>query len=250
MKFIYWRLPIAILCPAINGEHQKFGGTSGAAPLVTGGLSGFEWLSGYHPSPEESKLLLEKTAIPTLHSHEQPPQNGVGLLNAYKLGRVGKRLKEKCANKGSSCFKEEIQNPKTYQFEVKKGIEEKFAAAFPECGLRRSRMYILPIIPKSPGKPQISHTISIDKEDKEAPEYATCEEKEKAFKELRQAVLLNPERKDLWKNLSCVYKNGGFSANGEALDRIALATDSKEAVLDSLQGLLEKTGILVLKFCV
>ena len=199
---------------AIKGESEQFGGTSGAAPLVTGGLSGFEWLSGYHPSPKESKRLLEKTAIPTLHSHEKPPQNGVGLLNAYKLGMVGKRLKEKCADKGPSCFQREMENPKTYQFEVDGELKDEIKGAFSEC--------------------------SLNEEKTGTSESATCEGKKKAFKKLRQAVLLNPNRKDLWETLSCVYKEGGFSVNGEALDRIALAVDSEEVILNSLQALSKK----------
>ena len=87
-------------------EYSMFGGTSGAAPLVTGSLAGFEWLSDYHPTAEEAKILLEKTSIPTLHSHEKPQINGAGLVNAYKLGEVGKRLKKKCRNKSLFCFKE------------------------------------------------------------------------------------------------------------------------------------------------
>ena len=46
-----------------SGEYRKFGGTSGAAPLITGSLAGFEWLSGYHPTAKEAKILLEKTAL-------------------------------------------------------------------------------------------------------------------------------------------------------------------------------------------
>ena len=48
-----------------DGNYRQFGGTSGATPLVTGSLAGFEWLSGYHPTAEEAKILLEKTAILT-----------------------------------------------------------------------------------------------------------------------------------------------------------------------------------------
>lgn len=65
-----------------NGNYAKFGGTSGATPLVTGSLAGFEWLSGYHPIAAEAKLLLEKTAIPTLSANKDPRMNGVGMLNA------------------------------------------------------------------------------------------------------------------------------------------------------------------------
>lgn len=74
-----------------DGKYKKFRGTSGATPLVTGSLAGFEWLSGYHPTSKQAKILLEKTSLPTLHSHEKPQLNGKGLVNAYRLEEVGKR---------------------------------------------------------------------------------------------------------------------------------------------------------------
>ena len=116
-----------------NGEYKKFRGTSGAASLVTGSLAAFEWLSGYHPTSKEAKVLLEKTAIPTLHSHEKPQVNGVGLLNAYKLGEVGKRLKKKCEDKNLSCFKEEILNEENYHFDVDESLKRDLNRAFPSC---------------------------------------------------------------------------------------------------------------------
>ena len=87
-----------------DGSYRRFGGTSGATPLVTGSLAGFEWMAGYHPTAAEAKILLEKTAIPTLSSNDKPQKNGVGMVNAYKLGMVGKRLKQMCGN-NVSCFK-------------------------------------------------------------------------------------------------------------------------------------------------
>ena len=55
-----------------EGDLATFRGTSGATALVTGSLAGFEWLSDYHPTAAEVKRLLEKTAIPTVHSHGNP----------------------------------------------------------------------------------------------------------------------------------------------------------------------------------
>ena len=62
---------VAILAPSDDwitsarkeGKYYRFGGTSGAAPLVTGSLAAFEWLSGYHPTAAEAKILLERTAL-------------------------------------------------------------------------------------------------------------------------------------------------------------------------------------------
>ena len=191
-----------------SGEYDKFGGTSGAAPLVTGSLAGFEWLSGYHPTAEEVKILLEKTAFPTLNTHEEPQINGVGLVNAYKMGEVGKKLKEKCKNKGASCFKVEILNDENYRFDVNKldeNLERDLNQTFPDCAMEKN--------------PAISQ------------ERSNCKKKEDIYLRLRKAILLDPKKsKDLLKSLSCIYKEGGFLQNAIGLDKLQLALGSKEEV--------------------
>ena len=95
---------VHIMAPADNsissvnsaGEVVRFGGTSASTPLVTGALSAFNWMSGYHPTPEEAKILLQMTAIPHKYSNSKPRKNGFGMLNAYKMGMIGKKLKERC----------------------------------------------------------------------------------------------------------------------------------------------------------
>ena len=198
-----------------NGEQETFGGTSGATPLVTGSLAGFEWLSGYHPTSEEAKILLKKTAIPTLHSHEEPQVNGAGLVNAYKLGEVAKRLKEKCKGKSLFCFKEEILNDENYHFDLDKNLERDLSKAFPDCTTG-----------KKPTDPS---------------EISNCEEKGKVFKRLRKAILLNPkESKEFLQSLSCIYREGDFSQNAAALDKLALALGSKEDVRASVRAMVGK----------
>ncbi len=98
-----------------NGEYRKFSGTSGATPLVTGSLASFEWLAGYHPTAKEAKLLLKHTAIPVPSSVKGGlgyGVNGHGMVNAYKLAMVGKRLKEqyktRCEDKQCVMDTEEI----------------------------------------------------------------------------------------------------------------------------------------------
>ena len=177
-----------------NGNYYEFGGTSGAAPLVTGGLAGFEWLSGYRPTAQEAKLLLENTAIPTIHSvFEDPKKNGKGMLNAYKLGRVAQRLKDKC-NDNHQCFKEEIKNPENYQFSVSQSVLDDVQNAFPKC------------------------SDSVE----DAPE-TDCTFKKSAFKKLRQAVLLDTTNVELWKKLKCIYNQEGFSENALAVETTLLA---------------------------
>ena len=172
-----------------NGHYSRFSGTSGAAPLVTGSLAGFEWLSNYHPTPAEAKKLLEKTAIPTLHSNENPRKNGVGMVNAYKLARVGKRLKEQCGQ-DIACFKRAINNSATYSWPADTGLLSAVDQAFPECSQSACASLV--------------------------SQPAVCQNKAQVFKRLRKQALLNPSNKDLWKKIGCIYTNSGFWENGKS----------------------------------
>ncbi|MDE0092750.1 MAG: hypothetical protein OXN83_05660, partial [Oligoflexia bacterium] len=53
------------------------------------------------------------------------------------------------------------------------------------------------------------------------------------FKRLRKAVLLEPENTELWKVLSCVYKEGGFLVNAVGLKNIG--ADSREEAVEILK---------------
>ena len=197
-----------------EGGYCMFGGTSGAAPLVTGSLAAFEWLAGYHPTAEEAKVLLEKTAIPTVHSKfENPIRNGHGLLNTYKLGKVAQRMKKFCENKTEGekiqCFKQQIMEDQTYQFSIKEDyIYDQINNSFPECNDENSGSASLHI--------------------------SSCEEKQKALRAIRGAALIDPDRADLWKVLSCIYRNNGFTQNAKVLDRISWAAASDEEFLNRL----------------
>ena len=167
-----------------SGNYRRFGGTSGATPLVTGALAGFEWLAGYHPTAKESKILLEKTAIKTPISNQKPKKSGVGMLNSYKLAMVGKELKRLCG-KNISCFKKNIQNPAIYKFPEDPGLKEEVLRAFPECH-------------RQCGGTEKS-----------------CYDKAAVLKKLRKAAFLNPSNKTHWKWLACIYKNNGLTENAK-----------------------------------
>ena len=209
---------VHILAPSDNwitsvgndGKYKKFGGTSGAAPLVTGSLAGFEWLSSYHPTPAEAKLLLEQTGIPTIHSEfEAPQKNGMDMLNAYKLGMVAKRLKEKC-KKNEECFQREIRNEANYEFPIDEtSILEQVKNAFPECS---------------------------DQEETQT----TCEDKKAAFKKLRQALLLDVDNVSLLEKLHCIYKGEGFPENALNVEMTIAAVTKDEAQISKiLKGLAQ-----------
>ena len=201
-----------------KGNLVTFGKTSGAAPLTTGSLGAFEILSGYHPTSDEVKILLEKTAFPTLSSqYQKPRQNGVGFLNTYKLGQVGKKIKAKCGEDANCSIDidEEIGRSDIYQFSVDSmSVLKQAHQSFPECVLT----------------PVISSRQTV-----------SCNEKKKAFNNLRKAAFLETSNKELWKTVSCIYKSSGFTKNSEALDMLVATLSGREAVFQMLKQFAEKT---------
>lgn len=169
-----------------DGKPVQFSGTSGATPLVTGSLAAFSWLSGYQPTAKEAKLLLKKTAIPLRTSNANPQLNGPGMLNAYKLGMVGKRLRAQCGT-DINCFKNMINQDSTYEFPEEEGLMETVEQAFPECSTTQCR-----------------------------EKSNSCEDKSAAFEKLRKAVFLNPSSdEEKWRYLSCIYSSNGFADNAK-----------------------------------
>ena len=196
-----------------DDSYKQFKGTSGSTPLVTGSLAGFEWLSGYHPTAQEAKLLLEKTAVPTVHSvFEDLQKNGVGMLNAYKLGRLAQRLKDKCDN-DADCFKKEIRNSKNYEFSVDEDLLTQVQSAFPKCSGRDDTKI-------------------------------SCTDKKSALKKLRQAVLLDVENMELWEQLRCIYEQEGFSENALGVERTLSALKENKDFLNDLETLFNNNSRL------
>ena len=197
-----------------DGEYKRFSGTSGATPLVTGGLAGFSWLSGYQPTGEEAKILLEKTAIPLRLSNENPRMNSAGMLNAYKLGMVGKKLKELCGT-DVYCFKNNIQKDSTYQFPEDTDVFELVESAFPQCSA-----------------------------DKCLETSNICTDKVTTFERLRKAAFLNPSNKEYWRYLSCIYASNGFQENAKGIQSIyngLLGAPPAETIDDRLATYTDKS---------
>jgi hypothetical protein len=96
-----------------------FSGTSAASALVTGSLSN---VMTFIPdlTTLEAKILLKRTAIPTVHARQKPPKNGPGTLNAFKLLQVAKRLHEKWEKNGvpeKNKRREALEEISIYDFE-------------------------------------------------------------------------------------------------------------------------------------
>ena len=100
---------------SFSGTPKDFSGTSGATPLVTGSLAAFTLISSYKLKTTEAIHLLQKTAIP-LPFLPSSAMIGAGMLNAYKMGAVAERLKQKCQGQ-EACMAESLFLPETYQFE-------------------------------------------------------------------------------------------------------------------------------------
>ena len=212
------RSPPAILAPSDSsittkdddGNYKKFGGTSGATPLVTGALAGFTWLSGFQPTGAEAKVLLEKTAIP-LATHDKDT-HGPGMLNAYKLGMVAKKLKKECGQE-INCIKSKIKNPATYKFPEDVDILALVDKNFPECRAKEC----------------------FQKKE-------SCQNVGEIFHRLREAAFLNPHKKEYWRYLSCIYASAGFAENAKGMRNIyngllgaknRYATDRTEEFVDT-----------------
>ena len=198
-----YRAPPAILAPSDysitsqddDGNYVRFGGTSGAAPLVTGALAGFTWLSGFQPTGAEAKVLLKRTAIPLSASHDKG-RHGPGMLNAYKLTMVAKKLKEECGGGKDkkyyiNCMKSKIQDPETYAFPEDTDILALVDKNFPECSAKAC----------------------FQKKE-------SCDNVGAIFKRLRKAAFLNPHKKEYWRYLSCIYASAGFAENAKGMRNI------------------------------
>lgn len=168
-------------------SFSRFGGTSGAAPQVTGALTAFTLLSGYELSVEEAQNLLRRTAVLLPHSHNDPPTHGAGSLNSYKISQVAKRLAEICrtqtAPQRNSCIQENLRNDSTYNF--------------PRANLQEAESAFASCFSQAPP----------------AQPYLNCESRLQLFRRIRQEALLHPGDHRLWSAVACIYEQEGFKEN-------------------------------------
>jgi hypothetical protein len=153
-----------------SNSYEIFGGTSGAAPQVTGTLAAFELIAGYKLSNKESKRLLEKTALPSLHL-PVPNETGHGLLNTYLIGDIAFRLKEKCRG-DKQCVQNSLSDDSTFTREKSVTLLDNLKDFFPSCSGREI--------------------------DREIISVKSCEEKSDYFKMLRQKAFIS-DSPEAWK---------------------------------------------------
>ena len=185
-KFTSYGESVTIAAPAdysirsydFSGNKIRFGGSSGATPLVTGTLGGFTLLSGYSPNTREVKKILQKTAIP-LPFLPSFSLVGAGMLNSYKIGRVAVRLKEQCQS-DKQCLASLLKTEELYDFESESSeLFKKSIIHFSSCNPT----------PKS-------------------VKTESCR-RVRAFNDIRRAAFLNPYQPTIWKSLTCI-KNKYF----------------------------------------
>ena len=161
-------------------KKQPFSGTSAGAPLVTGALASFTLISGYSLNTREATQLLEKTAIP-LKGLPSANRMGHGMLNAYKIGAVALRLKDKCGER-KECITEALLSDKgLYAFPIE-NREQLFEDGARVFAARCFRDYRGNRGGSGQGK--------------------IC--KKRALNALRRAAFLNPFDAEIWETIACL----------------------------------------------
>lgn len=187
-----------------NGDPlwRTFGGTSSAAPLVTGAIAN---LTSILPDIDNKLIrdMVRITAIPTVNKNEVPRRNGHGTINAYGLIEAAKFLKEKCSNiqNKPQCYEKELQNFDNKEMEA--DLENLSALTYPSYSCVKKKSTNNSVL--------------------------NCHQKEVIIKKIRKAALKKPQNKLGWELLACIYKQEGFLMNSHLYQSIA----------DSIGGLSE-----------
>lgn len=190
-----------------TGDHRHFGGTSGAAPQVTGTLAAFTLITGYPLSTKESATILEKTAI-KYTSTPIPNMIGKGMLNSYQIGEIAFKLKEKC-KEDKDCIKRSLEDESLY---TGKGKDDKLAEI--------SKYY--PGYPSCSGETRPNEKIS-------------CSDRRRFVEELRKEAFMS-KSSEHWKALSCISKLDGKAKNAQYYEKLATrySFDDEEKFLEHL----------------
>ncbi len=173
---------------------KHFGGTSGAAPQVTAALSAFELISGYKLNTEESKRLLERTAL-KMTDLPVPNSAGAGTLNSYLIGEIAFKLKKRC-KKNLNCIRKKLKKNKTYKRKNTKLNDRELSKYFPECSQRLK-------------KNRKNSSLS-------------CRDKKNYLDKLRRLAFTskNPE---LWGAVACISKLDKKTANAQYYEKLKKA---------------------------
>ncbi len=168
------------LTTEIGGVHIRFGGTSGAAPLVTRALA--DTMSILPKlSRDEAVTLLQKTATRT-SIHTVSKVDGAGVLNHYKMLRVAEKLHDAGFNESDSVRRAILLRRKKY-YDFKKEADK----------LRKEAQKLL-------------------------TNNADANSYQKAFQKLRQAFFLDSKNMQARRTLATIYHDAGHIASAGFYD--------------------------------
>ena len=176
-------------------KNHQTDGTSFSAPKVSATIANAQTLLKNHLRLEDAKILLEKTAIPTLGKLAGSETSGAGMLNSYKMIAVAKKISDHCSaqvqtNTQTSlkkCIKESIKDDSFYAFENSGASLSEAKAALPGCA-----------------DPNGAITVA-----------KSCSEQKAIMDNLRKDLFLNPDSFEIMDCLAGVYKKQGFSVDSE-----------------------------------
>ncbi len=180
---------VIVLAPAdtfqvseIGGTLTRFGGTSGATPMVTGALA--DTMSILPDlSRDEAVIMLQKTATRTsIHSTSQV--DGAGVLNHYKMLRVAARLRDAGFHELDSTQRTALLSSSEKLYDG----ESLFDFSKEATKLRREAQKLL------------------------------ASNETEAFKKLRLAFFLDSTDEKTRKTLAAIYRDAGHQASAEFYD--------------------------------
>ncbi len=234
---------VSITAPSDNSivsrsPHLPFGGTSGAAPVVSAAMI---LLKSILPkiTIDQAKELLQKTALPTWNAFESPPRlNGAGTLNAPKLLEWASNLREKCPNlaavkdtksRSATCFRREIDRLQKKNDKTDPVLISEVKSAF-GCSIRGPSENLVPTL-------------------------TDCKKRKEVFDKLRREAYLNVSVGFYWTLLSCVHKSIGFPVNSEFYEKLSVVgwpprsfnevqeeiVSRAKSALDAIPAILDKS---------
>ncbi len=188
------------------GNEKNFSGTSGAAPQVLASLASFSAVTGLEVNGELALKLFEKSSINII---PVPNNIGGGTLNAYKIFKIGELVNKKCPKnkiKRKKCAIGLLARlPKFVTKKDSLVLKNKLKKIFPRCS-NGSKFDIL---------------LSL----------RTCRTRKLMLRELREKTLLAGNDSDLWKVLSCISSNEGYTKNAQFYKNVAKHVNRKESDL-------------------
>ncbi len=180
---------------------QRFGYTSGAAPLVTAAVSNAQSLLR-STTTEELKTLLRGTAIRTSAYRAGSGGGGAGSLNSYKLTRVVMRLAERGWNEPGSDHAALLADPSLTDF-----------SAMAATKFRQAR---------------------------EGLEQVGCEAEREGLRLLREAYFLDPENVEIRAYLGRLYREYGLVTQAQFVEARSVS-DTVDGIADPLERFLAGT---------